>query len=102
MFIGPNPFTVDPISHELKMSLKPALPDWVFDESGKVTFKLFGEITVTYHNEEGKDLLGEKPKKYVINYKWHDGADVIESGHLPEYIADQVRRLDVESIDAWF
>ena len=102
MFIGPHPFHVDPTSHELKMSLTPALPSWVFDEDGEATFKLFGEIEVTYHNEEGKDLMGVQPKRYEVNYKWHDGADVVESGHLPEYIAEQVRRLDVESIDAWF
>ncbi|GMH82015.1 hypothetical protein TrVE_jg188 [Triparma verrucosa] len=102
MFIGPHPFHVDPTSHELKMSLTPALPSWAFDEDGEATFKLFGEIEVTYHNEEGKDLMGVQPKRYEVNYKWHDGADVVESGHLPEYIAEQVRRLDVESIDAWF
>ena len=34
MFIGPKPFTVNPTSHELKMSLEPALPSWVFDDKG--------------------------------------------------------------------
>lgn len=102
MFIGPKPFTVNPTSHELKMSLEPALPSWVFDDKGLATFKLFGEIVVTYHNEEKKDLVAVKPKKYEVHYKWHDGKDVVEEGQLPQYIAEQVRRLDVKSIDAWF
>ena len=46
--------------------------------------------------------MAVKPKKYEVHYKWHDGKDVVEEGQLPQYIAEQVRRLDVKSIDAWF
>ena len=102
MFIGPRPFVVDEMSHELKMQLQPALPEWVFDPEGKVSFKLFGHIDVTYHNKGGEALKGTSPKRYEVEFKWHDGKDVVEEEFLPEYIADQARRLDVKSIDAFF
>jgi len=102
MFVGKQPFEVDPISTELTMTFRPTLPDWVFDDQGTVGFKLFSEIHVTYINEKGGDLVDTLPKKFEVSYKHHDGKDVVEEDRLPEYIADQARRLDVKSIKVWF
>merc|ERR1712150_24942 len=78
MFIGPELFSLDD-DGELKMTLIPALPSWLFedddtttkpmfDEDGNhlVQFKLFASIPVTYHNPGGKDLYGVPPNSYEV------------------------------------
>jgi len=102
MFLGPNPFRVDPTDNEVKLGLRPALPEWVFDEKGEATFKMFGYTNVTLVSSKGNALKGELPKRYEVEYKYHDGKDVVEEPVIPEYIAEQVRRLDVKAIKAWF
>ena len=102
MFIGPKPFFVDENDGELKMGLRPALPEWAFDDNGEATFKLFGYTNVTLVAGEAGALKGGLPKRYEVHYKWHDGKDVVEESVLPEYIAEQIRRVDVKAIKAWF
>ena len=102
MFIGPKPFTVDSTSGELRMGLRPALPSWAFDDEGEATFKMFGYTNVTLVSPGGVALKGGLPRRYEVEYKWHDGKDVVEESTIPEYIANQVRNLDVKSIKAWF
>lgn len=114
MFIGPELFSLDDEGN-LKMTLMPALPSWLFvdeddthearfDESGNyiVSFKLFGTILVTYHNPGAQDLYGEPPEKYEISMK--DGSVVtVESSSLDSELAAAVRRMTtVDSIDAYF
>ena len=121
MFIGPNPFVYNSETKALSMELRPALPKWLFagcegsskanasechsnvKQVGKsLSFKMFGETTVTYHNKEGGDLLGEAPKSYKIKFRLSDREEVVEGGSIPEHIAIQVRKLDVSTIDAYF
>jgi hypothetical protein len=102
MFIGKQPFQVNKNSGELELVFEPVLPAWAFDEKGEVGYKLFSEIDVTYHTDGGGDLVGKRPHKYEVYFKSHDGKDVVEAEVLPEYIAQQARRLDLKSIDVYF
>lgn len=43
---------------ELTLTLSPALPSWLFDESGKVSFKFLGNVQVTYYNPRRADTFG--------------------------------------------
>ncbi|AJS58903.1 hypothetical protein [Paenibacillus sp. IHBB 10380] len=56
MMAGKNVFTVS--DGELTLTLTPALPSWLFDESGKVSFTFLGSIQVTYHNPRRVDTFG--------------------------------------------
>lgn len=114
MFYGPKMFYLNE-DDVLEFQLKPALPSWLFDDEDSagdpimddegqytVSFKLFGEILVTYHNPDGSNLYGVPPEKYVITMK--DGSVVdIEGESVPTLLAKKIRRkTEVASIDAYF
>lgn len=114
MFIGPKLFFLDD-KDELGMQLTPALPSWLFedeesdndptfDDKGNhvVQFKLFGAITVVYHNPGGVDRFGVHPTSYVITKS--DGQEITVNGPtIPAATAQLVRRASsVVSIDAYF
>jgi hypothetical protein len=114
MFIGPKMFYLNKHG-EVEMQLRPSLPSWLFqddssdaaepmlDDDGNylVSFKLFAEIPVTYHNPGG-NIYGENPRKYKITMK--DGKKVhIDGPTIPTETAKTIRRVSsVESIDAYF
>lgn len=114
MFYGPQMFYLNE-DDVLEFQLKPALPSWLFDDEDSagdaimddegqytVSFKLFGEVLVTYHNPDGSSIYGIPPKKYVIAMK--DGSVVdIEGESVPTVLAKKIRRkTEVASIDAYF
>jgi hypothetical protein len=108
MMIGPKPFFVEEGTGELRMQLLPALPRWLFDDSDKTkppsaSFKLFGEIVVTYYNSRGKDdLFRLPPARYIVTLR--DGNTfTIASPSIPSELADKIRRVVfVASIDVYF
>jgi hypothetical protein len=68
LMIGPNPFFLAEDTGELQMQLLPVLPLWFFESDTTdgntkddllvvVNFKLFGAITVHYHNVRKTDLF---------------------------------------------
>lgn len=115
IFIGSNPYFVDE-SGDLKFTLKPAIPAWMFkdsdpnaaaptyDEHGflTVSFKLFAEIAVTYHNSKGVDLFDVSPTGYKVTMQ--DGTEnLVEGAVISTDLAQKIRRIwDVKSIDAYF
>ncbi|KAG7360009.1 4-alpha-glucanotransferase [Nitzschia inconspicua] len=114
MFLGPTPFFLNK-DGEVEFQVTPALPSWLFvdetadgkamyDEDGQaiVSFKLFGQIPVTYHNPDASDLYGVSPKKYVITMR--DGSvETVEDSAVPNKLAVKIRRTTkVASIDAFF
>jgi len=114
MFYGPNMFYLNKYD-KVEFKLVPALPSWLFvdeesagdaimDENGQytVSFKLFGQIPVTYHNPDGNNLYGVPPKKYFIVMK--DGStENIKDEFVPNKLALKIRlTTDVASIDAFF
>ncbi|KAL3923578.1 MAG: hypothetical protein SGILL_001579 [Bacillariaceae sp.] len=107
MFIGSKPFFIDRASGELRMQLVPTLPAWLFEthdlnqdnfaagdnpEVPQVSFMLFSSITVRYHNEEMKDIIGLKPTRYTVGLR--DGS-VYEYNQefIPMEMADKIRRV---------
>jgi len=114
MFIGPNLFSLNE-SGDLEMRLTPALPTWLFEDDDAdndptydsegnhlVSFKLFAEITVTYHNPGGVAIYGIPPKRYTIEMK--DGTLInVDGPTIPTETAHSIRRVSpVKSIDAYF
>merc|ERR1712238_265784 len=114
MFYGPNMFSLNE-EDEVEFKLVPALPSWLFvdeksdgdaimDDDGQytVSFKLFGQIAVTYHNPDGSNLYGVPPKKYVVVMK--DGSiETIKDELIPNKLAMKIRlTTPVSSIDAFF
>ena len=102
MFIGPTPFEVDNTTGQLKFSFSPALPEWVFDEKSTVSFKLFSDIKVTFHNSRGGAIRGERPVRYEVHYKLGGGQETVEGRYLRADIAEKLRRLDVDRVEAWW
>lgn len=102
MFLGEKLYFVDE-NGDLKMQLVPVLPKFWFDENTKsLSYKLFAQISVTYHNPELRNLYNEPPKSYNIVY--NDGSDVeVDGPVMPTDVAIDVRRvLKVKSIDVYF
>lgn len=116
IFIGATPYYLDD-NGSLKMSLKPAIPSWMFkddedpnaadptyDEDGNLTvkFKLFASILVTYHNSKGSDLFDVAPNGYKITMK--DGStEDVDGPEIDAELAIKIRKMyDVDSIDAYF
>ena len=106
MFMGPNPFYLDELTGELRMRLVPALPLWLFDDSGngapRISFKLFASIDVHYINERRTDLFGVVPKRYRIGLR--DGSVFHAEGASIDFeLADKIRRVVfVDFIEAYF
>lgn len=111
MFIGYSPFTMS--NGQLTFQLVPALPIWLFDVDAEtktddekkdpvtLSFKLFAEIEVTYHNPSWTNLYGVAPQRYLISFK--DGTSKTVEGPIIGDDADAIRRVvTVESIDAYF
>jgi len=114
MFYGPNMFYLNK-EDEIEFKLVPAIPSWLFvdkesngdaimDDDGQytVSFKLFGQIAVTYHNPDGSNLYGVPPKKYVIVMK-DESIETINGKFVQNKLAMKIRlTTDVSSIDAFF
>jgi hypothetical protein len=114
MFYGPNMFYLNK-DDKVEFQLTPAIPSWLFvdeesagdaitDDEGQylVSFKLFGEILVTYHNPDGSNLYGVSPTSYTITME--DGSvEDVEGKFVPTELALKIRRrTEVASIDAFF
>jgi len=107
--VGEKPFGIEEGGEgegvsAVEMKLSPALPGWMFDEAGELSFKLFGEITVVYHNKSGKNLLGGLPSRYEVELKDRAGGGIefVVGGVIGGELATKIRKVDVVSIDAYF
>jgi hypothetical protein len=56
MMAGKNVFSMR--DGQLTLTLNPALPSWLFDESGKISFTFLGSTQVTYRNPRRADTFG--------------------------------------------
>jgi hypothetical protein len=114
MFIGSKLFFLNE-DNKLEMQLVPVLPSWLFEDpeaeskpnfdadgNHVITFKLFGAIPVTYHNEGGKNLYGVNTKSYKVTMA--DGTEsLFEGSSISSDTAMKIRRVKgVASIDAYF
>lgn len=129
MYIGIDPFYVDPGDYQLRMKLVPTLPLWMFDTQGNhdldedkefqrspflrhsaqqnlntpnVRFKLFSSIQVYYYNERRIDLFGYPPVRYRIGLR--DGSIFeVDGPVIGVDLAEKIRRVVfVDFIEAYF
>jgi hypothetical protein len=55
MMAGRQPFFLQ--EGKLCLQFKPSLPGWLFDTEGRLRFTFLGQVTVTYHNHDRRDLF---------------------------------------------
>ena len=112
LMVGPRPFFLDEDTGELQMQLLPALPGGFFESDTTernimrdplvINFKLFGAISVFYHNIRRTDLFRMPPSRYKIGLR--DGSTHVVNGtSIPGDLADKIRRVAfVDYISVFF
>jgi hypothetical protein len=101
MMAGRHPFFLH--NGKLSLQFKPALPGWLFDAEGRVTFTFLGHTPVTIHNPGRVDTWRDDglrwPKKRPVLLHL-SGQRQIEfaDGVIPSPYAEMVRAGRVESI----
>jgi len=99
MMAGSKAFTVS--DGELTLTLTPALPNWLFDESGKVSFTFLGSTQVRYYNARRADTFGTNAAKISrMKLLKRDGSTVEYDGAVIRGVeALAVRDGEVASIE---
>lgn len=81
MMAGSHIFTLK--DGMLTLSLAPALPGWLFDEAGSLSFTFLGGTEVTYINPKRGDTFGEKKVEIqTLTLVFRDGNSTEVSGAL--------------------
>lgn len=101
MLAGEQPFEVKDGS--VSLALQPALPGWLFDESGQISFTFLGGCQVTYHNPARADVFPSSgPAPQGVRVQLAGGETVeLEGGVIPAPYAEQVRAGQVRAIEVF-
>jgi hypothetical protein len=96
MLAGENPFFMK--NKELCLELKPTLPDWLFNEENKVSFKFLGRTMVTYNNSKRISTYENGlVKNTIITYR--DGRKIeIKDSRINQPYSIDVREGKIEHI----
>jgi hypothetical protein len=101
MMAGERPFFLK--DRQLQLAFKPALPGWLFDESGTVTFTFLGSCQVVYHNPQKYDTYtagGLEPYKIAL-FTADDQLVEFYGGVIGAPEAEMVRAGQVKTIDVF-
>lgn len=100
MMAGSRVFTVE--DGELTLALAPALPGWLFDEQGNLSFTFLGGTEVTYHNPKRANTFGaERAVIQNLTLVYRDGTVTPISGALLRGAeAEDLRRGEIVAIRA--
>ncbi|WP_019913922.1 hypothetical protein [Paenibacillus sp. HW567] len=100
MMAGSRLFSV--VGGELTLSLAPALPGWLFDEAGELSFTLLGNTEVTYYNPQRKDTFGEgKAVIRQMTLVYSDGTTTsVASALVQGKAAEALRQGEITAIRA--
>ncbi|MBN1136121.1 MAG: hypothetical protein JXM73_06030, partial [Anaerolineae bacterium] len=102
MMFGGLPFFLQ--NGALCLQFRPALPGWLFDQDGKLTFTFLGQVPVTYHNPDRRDIYpnnGLIMGPLVLHLP--DGRHVeFAEGMICEPYAQMVREGKVATMDIFF
>lgn len=100
MMAGSRVFTVE--DGELTLALAPALPGWLFDEQGNLSFTFLGGTEVTYYNPKRADTFGaERAVIQNLTLVYRDGTVTPISGALLRGAeAEALRRGEIVAIRA--
>jgi hypothetical protein len=101
MFAGLQPFFLR--GEELCLALRPALPGWLFTDSGEISARFLGCCTVTYHNPRRLDtfLPDVSIQKIILHPA---GAQPIEipGDTIPAPFTRQIRDGKIAALDLFF
>ena len=101
MMAGKNPFSY--AEDQLQLALKPILPDWIFNDSGEVSFTFLGHTKITYHNPECRPTFNADIKISSIKLELEDDQKVvIDHEAIGEPYSEMVREGKIKSIDIYF
>lgn len=98
MMAGKNPFFIH--EGELCLRFRPALPDWLFDKTGKLSFTFLGSCRVTYFNPLGTNTFSKAAqikgmKLYMKGEPLEVQGDVIRQPYASYVRMGRVDRIDV-------
>jgi hypothetical protein len=102
MMMGSKPFRMK--EKQLCLEFRPALPGWMFDEAGIVSFRFLGLCDVTYHNPEklnvfpGSDLTINR----ILIHENGKNTTTISDSIIREPHASRVRSGLIKTIDIFF
>ncbi len=89
---------------ELCLRFRPALPGWLFDAEGRLSFTFLGQVQVTYHNLDRRDLFpndGVSVRRVILHLV--DGGQVeLATDITGEPYAQMVRDGQIAKIDIFF
>jgi hypothetical protein len=89
---------------KLCLAFKPTLPGWLFDRDGKLAFTFLGQVRVTYHNHDRRDLFpknGVSARRAILTLADQRQIEFPE-GIIGEPYAQMVRASQISSIDVYF
>lgn len=97
MMVGEEWFAFD--NDQLSFSFKPVLPGWLFDDEGKLTFRLLSACNVTYSNPRRANTYGEEAAKVSAITVSYEGEQIKLAGDkLSNEWAYRLREGQLESI----
>jgi hypothetical protein len=102
MMAGRQPFFLQ--NGKLCLQFKPALPGWLFDREGLLTFTFLGTVRVTYHNHDRQDLFPNNgvSARAVILHPADQRQIGFTEGIIGEPYAEMVRSGQIADIDVFF
>jgi hypothetical protein len=102
MMAGRQPFFLQ--NGKLCLEFKPTLPGWLFGRGGRLTFTFLGQVSVTYHNHDRRDLFpkNDVSARPVILHLPDQGQIEFTEGIIGEPYAQMVRAGKVANIDVHF
>jgi hypothetical protein len=102
MTAGRRPFFLE--GGQVHLAFRPTLPGWLFDRDGKLTFTFLGQVPVTYHNPDRRDLYpGDgRPTGRLILHLAGGGRVDFADGVVDEPYARMVRQGQIARIDVHF
>jgi hypothetical protein len=97
--VGQQPFFIR--QGNLHLRFRPALPGWLFDTNGQISFKFLGQVPVTYHNPQRADTWNLVPSKIRLRTSNNQRFDFPQAD-LPSPYAKMVRDREVALIEIFF
>lgn len=97
MMLGQQPFYVE--DGQLKLTFKPVLPAWLFDEQDKVECTFLGACRITYHNPSRQATHALTPQRIVLHTE--AGIVEIEGSVVGEPYSKEVRDRRIRAIEVW-
>jgi hypothetical protein len=95
MMAGKQPFRMQ--NGGLILSLRPILPEWLFDEQDQVQFNFLGCIPVSYYNPQRVDTWKQLPQKITLHLPDGESLD-FQGADIPAPYAEIIRNREVDSI----